>query len=91
MQLTTDMRVQARRLAEEVSRGNTNAELVDDSSNQFEANLKGLKDMGGQLKAASRLGGRLSRRRLIDCFLFTIVFAFFYLTCTHIVLKRLYF
>ncbi|VDD83774.1 unnamed protein product [Mesocestoides corti] len=90
MQLTSEMRVQARRLAEEVARGNANAELVDDSSNQFEANLKGLKEMGGQLKISSHLGGRLSRRRVIDCFIFTLVFAFFYLTCVHIILKRLY-
>lgn len=90
MQLTGDMRVQARRLAEEVARGNANAELVDSSSNQFGVNLQGLKDMKGQLKASSRLGNRLSRRRIMDCFLFTVVFAFFYLMCAHIVLKRMY-
>lgn len=85
------MRLHARRLAEEVARGNANAELVDDSSNQVEGNLRELKDMGGQLKVSSRLGGQLSRRRIIDCFIFIMVFGFFYLTCAHIVLKRLYF
>ncbi|KAM7540872.1 hypothetical protein Aperf_G00000022438 [Anoplocephala perfoliata] len=90
LQLTADMRVHARRLAEEVARGNANAEIVDDSSNQVEANLRGLKEMGGQLNMASRLGGRLSKRRVIDCFVFFLVFGFFYLTVIHIVLKRLY-
>ncbi|KAL5963204.1 hypothetical protein TSMEX_009085 [Taenia solium] len=70
IQLTADMRLHARRLAEEVARGNANAELVDDSSNQVEGNLRELKDMGGQLKVSARLGGQLSRRRIIDCFIF---------------------
>ncbi|KAL5112806.1 hypothetical protein TcWFU_008783 [Taenia crassiceps] len=91
LQLTADMRLHARRLAEEVARGNANAELVDDSSSQVEGNLRELKDMGGQLKVSARLGGQLSRRRIIDCFIFIVVFGFFYLTCAHIVLKRLYF
>ena len=84
------MRLHARRLAEEVARGNTNAELVDESSNQVDANLRGLKEMSGQLKVSERLGGRLSRRRVIDCLVFILVFGFFYLTCAHIVMKRLY-
>ncbi|KAH9285383.1 hypothetical protein ECG_01906 [Echinococcus granulosus] len=91
LQLTTDMRLHARRLAEEVARGNANAELVDNSSNQVEENLRELKEMGGQLKVSARLGGQLSRRRIIDCFIFIMVFGFFYLTCAHIVLKRLFF
>lgn len=90
LELTADMRVHARRLAEEVARGNANAEMVDESSNQVEANLRGLKEMGGQLNVASRLGNRLSKRRVIDCFIFLLVFGFFYLSVAHIVLKRLY-
>ncbi|VUZ52752.1 unnamed protein product, partial [Hymenolepis diminuta] len=89
LELTADMRVHARRLAEEVARGNANAEMVDESSNQVEANLRGLKEMEGQLNVASRLGARLSKRFIIDCFIFLLVFGFFYLTVAHIVLKRL--
>ncbi|KAL7062165.1 hypothetical protein AAHC03_02016 [Spirometra sp. Aus1] len=91
LKLTDEMRIHARRLAEEVARGMANAELVDDSSGQFNSNLKGLKDMGGHLQMAGRLGHKLSRRRIADCVLFTLVFLFFYLTCAYIILKRLYF
>ncbi|VDO15473.1 unnamed protein product [Rodentolepis nana] len=90
LELTADMRVHARRLAEEVARGSANAEMVDESSNQVETNLRGLKEMGGQLNIASRLGARLSKRFFIDCFIFLLVFGFFYLSVAHIVLKRLY-
>ncbi|KAM3175361.1 hypothetical protein ACTXT7_008689 [Hymenolepis weldensis] len=90
LELTADMRVHARRLAEEVARGSANAEIVDESSNQVEANLRSLKEMGGQLNVASRLGTRLSKRFIIDCFIFFLVFGFFYLTVAHIVLKRFY-
>uniref|UniRef100_A0A0X3P0J7 Sec20 n=2 Tax=Schistocephalus solidus TaxID=70667 RepID=A0A0X3P0J7_SCHSO len=91
LKLTDEMRIHARRLAEEVARGVANAELVDDSSGQFSSNLKSLKDMGGHLQMAGRLGHKLSRRRIADCVLFTLVFLFFYLTCAYIILKRLYF
>lgn len=84
------MRLHARRLADEVARGNANAELVDESSNQVATNLRGLKDMGGQLKVSERLGGQITRRRVVDCLVFFLVFGFFFLTCAHIVMKRLY-
>lgn len=89
--LNAEMEMHARQLADEVARSNANAELVEESSNKFSANLREIKDMGGNLNAADRLSKTLSRRRLADCALFTLVFLFFYLTCAYILLKRFYF
>ncbi len=90
LKLTSDMNEQSRRLAAEVAKGNANAELLHESAGQLNSNLVGLREMGGALGGATQLAGKLSRRRVADCALFTLVFLFFYLTCAYIVLKRLY-
>ncbi|CAL8080205.1 unnamed protein product [Calicophoron daubneyi] len=88
LELTRDMVACARRLADEVKLGALNAQLLEDSSNQIGSNYAELKDTTGKVSQSVRLTSLARRRRLTSYVLYSLAFAFFFLSAAKIFLHR---